>query len=174
MCLSDLQESCSNDPENEEAAETLRLAIAHTTKSWTAAKEDTGEYSDIWSKILNKERATEIYLQVRSSALGVFVMIAFQAADLTQAAAKTIFSHFQETWPESRNLRSGWLPDEDDGILKAVIVTLKQNSTWLTNFPSNRIMYPEWLKLGAMGFRKGIKVTLFHGRTILEGSFTLA
>ena len=48
----------------------------------------------------------------------------------------------------------------------AVIVTLKQNSTWLANSPSKRIMYPEWLKLGAMGFRKGIKVTLFHGKQL--------
>ena len=93
-------------------------------------------------------------------------MMAFQAADLTQDAAKTIFSDFQVTWPESRNFQSRWLPDEDDGILKAVIVTLKQNSTWLTNFPSQRIMHPEWLKLGAMGFRKGIKATLFHGKQL--------
>ena len=104
MCLGDLQELCSNDPDNEEAAEALRLAIAHTTKSWTAAKEDTSEYSEILSEILNKERATGIYLQVCSSALSVFVMIAFQAGDLTQDAAKTIFSHV--TWPESRNFLS--------------------------------------------------------------------
>jgi len=51
MCRSYLQELCSNDPENEEAAEALRLAIAHTTKSWTAAKEDTRGYSDILSEI---------------------------------------------------------------------------------------------------------------------------
>jgi len=92
---------CSDDPENAEAAEALRVAIDQSNNNWNDFNErkitrHTRDYSDIVSALLCKERATEIYSHacVSPCKRHTNVIIAFQEPDLTQETAKTFFSAF--------------------------------------------------------------------------------